>query len=74
MTTRLAPRRRRFDRRFELGLTPEAFPEILERLRHTARHPRLDQPMTIVDLCLFVAEHDGHHLASMTRCARSAAS
>lgn len=29
-----------------------------------ARHPRLDTPMTIVDLLFFVAEHDDHHLAT----------
>lgn len=32
----------------------------------TALHPRLEQPMSIADLCLFVAEHDDHHLASIT--------
>jgi hypothetical protein len=26
-------------------------------------HPRLKKPMRIVDLFLFVAEHDDHHLA-----------
>jgi uncharacterized damage-inducible protein DinB len=29
----------------------------------TAHHPRLDRPMRLVDLCLFAAEHDDHHLA-----------
>lgn len=28
----------------------------------TALHPRLEQPMRIMDLFLFVAEHDDHHL------------
>ncbi|MCA8949204.1 MAG: DinB family protein [Planctomycetes bacterium] len=28
----------------------------------SARHPRLDQPMRLVDHCVFVAEHDAHHL------------
>jgi len=32
----------------------------------TAVHPRLDQPLSMTDLCFFVAEHDDHHLASMT--------
>lgn len=32
----------------------------------TARHPRLDQPMRAIDLLLFVAEHDDHHLARLT--------
>jgi uncharacterized damage-inducible protein DinB len=31
-----------------------------ERVAH---HPRLDRPMRLVDLCLFAAEHDDHHLA-----------
>ena len=43
----------------------------LDQLERTARHPRLGQPMTIVDLCFFVAEHDDHHLATMTLLARS---
>ena len=95
-----------FDRRFELGLPPEAFPDILERvrgtparleervrglatdllvrqpermrsvaelealspdqIRHTALHPRLEQPMTVIDLFFFVAEHDDHHLARIS--------
>ena len=29
----------------------------------TARHPRLQQPMRIVDMLLFHAEHDDYHLA-----------
>ena len=37
-----------------------------ETLRHTALHPRLGQPMTLVDLFYFVAEHDDHHLARIT--------
>lgn len=32
----------------------------------TAQHPRLDQPMRIIDLAFFVTEHDDHHLAKMT--------
>jgi len=31
----------------------------------TALHPRLRQPMRIIDQCFFVAEHDDHHLAIM---------
>jgi uncharacterized damage-inducible protein DinB len=31
-------------------------------LARTALHPRLQQPMSVVDLCFFVAEHDDHHL------------
>jgi len=36
-------------------------------LSRTALHPRLQQPMTVVDLCYFVAEHDDHHLATIDR-------
>jgi uncharacterized damage-inducible protein DinB len=36
-----------------------------------ALHPRLDQPMRVVDMALFVAEHDDHHLARMTELARA---
>ena len=32
----------------------------------TALHPRLEQPMRVMDLFLFVAEHDDHHLARIT--------
>jgi len=32
----------------------------------TAQHPRLDQPMRLIDLAFFIAEHDDHHLAKMT--------
>jgi uncharacterized damage-inducible protein DinB len=36
-----------------------------------AAHPRLGQPMTVVDLCFFVAEHDDHHLAAITQLRRA---
>ncbi len=39
-------------------------------LRAVARHPRLDQPMRVVDLMLFIAEHDDHHLVTMTQLLR----
>jgi uncharacterized damage-inducible protein DinB len=32
-------------------------------LERTALHPRLQSPMRLIDLLLFVAEHDDHHLA-----------
>ncbi len=38
-------------------------PRRLEDAARTAHHPRLDRPMRLVDLCLFAAEHDDHHLA-----------
>ncbi len=31
-----------------------------------SRHPRLDQPMRLVDLAWFVAEHDDHHLVRIS--------
>lgn len=36
----------------------------------TALHPRLQQPMRVLDMALFTAEHDDHHLARMTELAR----
>jgi len=38
-----------------------------EDLRKSSRHPRLGKSMTAVDLSYFVAEHDDHHLAAITR-------
>jgi uncharacterized damage-inducible protein DinB len=38
------------------GIEPAQF-------RHTVLHPRLKQPMRLVDHLFFVAEHDDHHLA-----------
>ena len=32
----------------------------------SALHPRLKTPMRTIDMCLFIAEHDDHHLASIT--------
>jgi uncharacterized damage-inducible protein DinB len=34
-------------------------------LSRVALHPRLQQPMSVVDLGFFVAEHDDHHLATI---------
>ena len=43
--------------------------ELLEDddLTRTCLHPRLKTPMRVVDLLFFIAEHDDHHLARMTR-------
>jgi len=46
-------------------LTPEDF-------ARSARHPRLDQPIRLVDMCLFQADHDDHHLARIHELARAA--
>jgi uncharacterized damage-inducible protein DinB len=32
----------------------------------TEQHPRLDQPMRLIDSYYFAAEHDDHHLAKIT--------
>jgi uncharacterized damage-inducible protein DinB len=42
-----------------------------EVLGRTALHPRLKQPMNVVDLLFLVAEHDDHHLARITEIMRS---
>lgn len=41
-----------------------------ELFSRSALHPRLGVPMRLVDLMLFVAEHDDHHLAAITELAR----
>ena len=35
-------------------------------LQVVSRHPRLDRPMRLVDLMLFIAEHDDHHMVTVT--------
>jgi hypothetical protein len=42
-----------------------------EQVARTALHPRLNKPMRVIDLALFVAEHDDHHLAGITQLART---
>ena len=37
------------------------------QLSRVALHPRLQQPMSVVDLAFFVAEHDDHHLQTIAR-------
>lgn len=39
-------------------------------IARTALHPRLSQPMRVIDHVLFVAEHDDHHLAAITELMR----
>ena len=36
-------------------------------LSRVALHPRLQQPMSVVDLAFFIAEHDDHHLQTIAR-------
>jgi uncharacterized damage-inducible protein DinB len=49
----------------------ESFVRRLDRyddafITRTALHPRLAQAMRVIDFVLFVAEHDDHHLATIT--------
>jgi len=44
-----------------------------DELARTALHPRLQQPMSVVDLCFFVAEHDDHHLRTIEELRNSSA-
>ncbi len=37
-----------------------------QQIALVAQHPRLQQPMRVVDMAYFVAEHDDHHLARIT--------
>jgi malonyl-CoA O-methyltransferase len=41
-----------------------------EQFAQSAMHPRLNQPMRIVDMMLFIAEHDDYHLARITELKR----
>ncbi|MEO8286823.1 MAG: DinB family protein [Chloroflexota bacterium] len=42
-----------------------------EQVTQTAIHPRVGKPMRLIDLVYFVAEHDDHHLASITYIAKT---
>ena len=46
-----------FERKFDFNFPVEQHPSRL--------HPRLKQPMRLVDHLYFVAEHDDHHLAKI---------
>lgn len=43
-----------------------------EALAFSSLHPRLQKQMRVVDMALFVAEHDDHHLASINEILRTA--
>jgi hypothetical protein len=46
----------------------DALPEeVVERAAH---HPRLNKPMRVIDLALFIAEHDDYHLARISAAKR----
>lgn len=54
--------RRQFVARLEaIGITDAA---------RSALHPRLQQPMRIIDLCIFAADHDDYHLARISELKR----
>lgn len=36
-------------------------------MQRTSLHPRLKQPMRVIDLAYFVAEHDDHHIATIQK-------
>lgn len=40
-------------------------------IRRPALHPRLNQPMRILDMMVFIAEHDDHHLARISEMIRA---
>jgi uncharacterized damage-inducible protein DinB len=42
-----------------------------DQLLNTALHPRLKTPMRMIDSAYFVAEHDDHHLASISEIVNS---
>ncbi len=41
-----------------------------EFLQKTATHPRLGQPMRVIDALFFVAEHDDHHISALSNLMR----
>ena len=43
-------------------------------LQKTALHPRLQQPMRVIDTLYFVAEHDDHHISALSNLMRRPAS
>ena len=45
-----------------------------EFIARSALHPRLKMPMRVIDMAFFKAEHDDHHLASITYLLRKLAS
>ncbi|MFL5739823.1 MAG: DinB family protein [Flavisolibacter sp.] len=41
-----------------------------EMLQRTSVHPRLNQPMRLIDALYFIAEHDDHHIAVVSNLLR----
>ncbi len=46
-------------------------PDKLRWIGRSAHHPRLNRPMRILDLMVFAAEHDDHHLARISELLRA---
>ena len=44
-----------------------------QQLALVSIHPRLQQPMRLADMAYFVAEHDDHHIASISEIAKALA-
>jgi uncharacterized damage-inducible protein DinB len=63
LLARFREARARFVRRLE-ALTEE-------EVARMAIHPRLQQPMRVIDMALFVAEHDDHHLATISELSKT---
>jgi hypothetical protein len=55
-------------RKFPFDIPAGLFPVVVERLRGTPA--RLEERVRVIDMAYFVAEHDDHHLALMTRLAK----
>lgn len=40
------------------------------QVARSAQHPRINQPMRVIDMAVFTAEHDDHHVACIAELAR----
>lgn len=63
LLTRFRASRQRFLKKLETFSDDE--------LARVSLHPRLKQPMRLVDMCFFMAEHDDNHLARVSEIARA---
>ena len=43
----------------------------VDTFARTVLHPRLKVPMRLVDMCVFIADHDDYHLARITELSRA---
>lgn len=58
-------------RESRLGLIKKLERLVENQVAISSIHPRLKQPMRVVDWCYFVAEHDDHHVAKIAQLART---